>query len=521
MTETATNEPLRRDEKASVLTSGSVGKKGFGKVALAALFWSYLRSILALLITVPTAVILARLLTPSEFGIAAAARFFAQLASYLSSGGLGAAIIRTNALRDEHLSSVFVFTTVVNLLAFLAVSLASPWIGAFYDSAEVAGVMPFVALNFLVVGSFTVPQALLSRDLRYREMSTAGTSDLFVSSAAACVLAWTGFGYWSLVISDVMGAVVKGSITSYYTRWRPRLHFSREAFRELASFGLGSYAARLLQHAAMNLDNLVIGRFLGLTALGFYDKGFAVGNQLFQKLTVAGPVVSFRILAIIQEDAERFRRAYRKMILSVTLLGYPFFAGLIAVAYPLFGVAFGDLWLPSVAPFQVICIAFMLKLTNQYASAAAQACGGIWWQVANQIVTVILIPVGVYLLTPWGIVGAAIGVLIAQVVSWVWMQRLLRSLTPITWRDIFAPQVPATICSVGLVALVGAVGALLDQAQPRLPLWNVLLVQTVTGALFYAAFMWFAPFPDVRTLINDTLSNVSPKLARALRRYAA
>jgi O-antigen/teichoic acid export membrane protein len=514
-------EQQRESHIASGL--GGMRKKkntGYGNVALAALFWSYFRSALAILITIPTAVILARLLTPTEFGIATAARFFAQMAAFLSSGGMGAALIRAKSVSDEHTQSVFAFNALVNVLAFAGVALASPWIGAFYGSDDVTRVMPFVALNFLVVGFFTVPQALLSRDLRYREMSTAGAMDQFVTSVSACTLAFAGFGYWSLVFSDLMGAIVKGSITSYYTRWRPRLRFSRAAFRELLSFGLGSYAARVLHHASLNLDNLVIGRFLGLSALGFYDKGFSVGNQLFRKLTVAGPNVSFRILAIIQDEPERFRRAYRKLILSVTLLGYPFFAMLIGIAYPLFAVAFGETWLPSVVPFQIICVVFMLKLTNQYASAAAQACGGIWWQIASQVATVVMIPAAVYMLTPWGITGAAVGVLFAQMVSWLLMQGVLRSLTPVTWRDIFQPQVPALLCSVGIVVLLAIARTLLARVQPDAPLWTALVVQGGLGGLFYVGFMWFARFPELRSLVDDTLSSISPKLTRLVRRTA-
>jgi O-antigen/teichoic acid export membrane protein len=207
-------------------------------------------------------------------------------------------------------------------------------------------------------------------------------------------------------------------------------------------------------------------------------------------------------------------------MLSVTLLGYPFFAMLIGVAYPLFAVAFGQTWLPSVVPFQIICVVFMLKLTNQYASAAAQACGGIWWQIASQIATVVMIPLAVYTLTPWGITGAAVGVLVAQTIAWLLMHGVLRSMTPVEWRDIFQPQVPALLCSGGIVVLLAAARLLLARLQPDAPLWIALVVQGALGGLFYVGFMWFARFPELRSLVDDTLSSISPKLTRLVRRTA-
>lgn len=491
--------------------------KSYGKVALAALFWSSFRSIIYTIVALPTTVILARLLSPADFGIAAAATFFSQLAARVSAAGMGAALIRVKDLREDHLSSVFVFNAAINLAAFAILALSAPAIGAFYGNAQVAAVLPFVALNFVIGSLFTVQQALLAREMRYRELAIGGTFELFASSVSSCVLAWWGYGYWSLILGGPIGEIAKGAVSSYYARWRPKLRFSREAFGELFSFGAGSYASSILGQVAMNADNIVIGRVLGITALGFYDKGFSAGNRLFRKLTAIGPSVSFRIFSIIQDDPERFRRAYRKIILSSTLIGYPTFAVLIAIAHPLFAVVFGRKWLPSVVPFQIICVAFMLKLSSVYVGAAAQARGWIWSQVWRQVVSVTLITIGAYALSPWGINGAAAGVLAATIVVWVLMQQLLRSATHLGWRDIVQPQIPAMACSVGLVALLEGVEAALVHFEPRLDGWIILGAQSAIGVLAYLGFLKFSGFHEVSSLVGDTLTSISPKLARFLR----
>ena len=492
-------------------------KSGYSDVARAAVFWTYLRSAIYTVAVIPTTVILARLLSPSDFGIAAAATFFGQLAVRLSSAGMGVALIRVKSLRTEHVSVVFLSTVVLNLIAFSALLLGASAIGAFFRSPDVARVMPLVGLNFLVAGVFTVPRALLSRDLRYKELSASGTLDMLVASTVACLMAWMGYGYWSLVVGELLGASANGMLTWHATKWRPSLRFSRTAFGELFSFGMGSYAKKLVDHATLNADNLVVGRVLGINALGFYDKGFAVGHRLFNKLTVVGPSVSFRIFSIIQDEPERFRRAYRKVVLSTTLIGYPVFAGLAAVAHPLFFVAFGEKWLPSVLPFQILCGAFMLKLTNTYAGSAAQARGWIWSQVWRHAVNVVCLAFGVYLLSPWGIVGAAIAVLASTVLLWVMMQHLLRAATHFGWRDILEPQIPALLCGAGIFIVAVSAGLLVARNFQGAAQWTILVVQVVACGVFYLAFLRFSGFKEVSMLVGETLEHISPKLARVAR----
>jgi O-antigen/teichoic acid export membrane protein len=251
-----------------------------------------------------------------------------------------------------------------------------------------------------------------------------------------------------------------------------------------------------------------------VTSLGFYDKGFAAGNRLFNKLTVVGPSVSFRIFSIIQDEPERFRRGYRKVVLSTTLMGYPIFAALAAIAHPLFLVAFGQKWLPSVLPFQILCVAFMLKLTNTYAGSAAQARGWIWSQVWRHAVNVVCIAVGVFLLRPWGIVGAAVAVLAATVVLAAMMQHLLRSATHFGWGDILEPQLPAILCSAGVAIAALAAEFAVVRVDPAAPAWAILIAQSVCAGTFFLGFLRFSGFAEVTELVGETLGHISPRLAR-------
>jgi PST family polysaccharide transporter len=419
--------------------------------------------------------------------------------------------VRIKELRSEHIATVFTMNAAVTGVAVLALLGAAPFIGSFYGTPEVAWLLPLVAVAF-VLGAFSnVQQALLRREMRYREMTTIGTVDLMVSSVTAVFFAFLGFSYWSLVLGDVCGAFVKFVYGVRVVGWHSRIQFDRQAARELSSFAAGSFVRRLLEHLTRNVDNLVVARTLGMTALGFYDKAFSLTNRLYLRITVVGPNVSFRIFSIIQDEPERFRLAYHKVIMTTTLVTYTAFAVLGAMAPQLIVVAFGEQWKPTVLPFQILCFSFAMKTLNQYAVSASEARGWIWSQVWRQIVQVICIVVGVYLASPWGIDGAALAVAGAGLVMFFLTQSMMRAATGLAWADTLRPQVPSFVLSGLLgVSLVTVNYALVAWAPPHL----ILLAQAFAAGLIVLAFAWWCPFRDVRVIMHDTVGDLSPRIAR-------
>ena len=230
----------------------------------------------------PTSIILARLLSPTEFGIAAIAYFFMALSARLTQFGLNASLVRVKELRPDHASTVFL----VNL-----VLAAAAWertfehqllrVAAFVQSEPAGRIIPVAALTFLISAFGTVPGALLSRDVgRYRDRATCEWLGTLANSVVAIVLAWSGFSFWSIVYGHLANDLARASARLYFARWRPSIRFSFAAFRELFSFGAGMYAKNLLDYTAQNIDNLIIGRLLGMASLGFYNKAYSLVSRI-------------------------------------------------------------------------------------------------------------------------------------------------------------------------------------------------------------------------------------------------
>ena len=193
-----------------------------------------------------------------------------------------------------------------------------------------------------------------------------------------------------------------------------------------------------------------------MTALGFYDKAFTTMNRIVNRFTLGQAY--FRIFSIIHDEPVRFRRAYSRLILTITLVGLPAFTGCIVLAQPLFLVLYGEQWTSAVLPFQLLCAGGMLKLLNAYASQANEAVGNIWPQARRQAVGVLLVVIGAWIGSRYGgVSGAALGVGIAMCLLTASMQALVRRATGLSWRALLAPMAPAIVCSVLLVAVLSGV----------------------------------------------------------------
>lgn len=494
-------------------------KKSYARTAKSGALWSVVRQGGHEVVAVPMSMIMARLLTPREFGVAVAASFFVLLAAKLTQFGFSAAIVRAKEVRREHLSSVFTVGMALGTVSYAALFAASPAIGRFFNSTEAGALVRVAALVFLISPVGSVASALISRKMQFRHAALADWTDTLVGAVVTVALAFAGWSYWSIAVGNVVAVAVRVVLQIYLSGWTPAFGLSRQALRELLSFGLGIQTKRLLEYASSNLDTLVVGRLLDLTALGFYDKAFSTMNRLVNRLTLGQ--APFRIFSIIHEDKERFRRAYTRLIVSITLIAYPALLTCIVIAEPLFEVLYGQQWSAAVLPFQVLCIGGMLKLLNAYSSQANEAVGAVWNQAARQAIGTVFVAIGATMGTLLaGIVGAAVGVTVAFAILTIGMQDLVRRATHLSWGALLAPQVPGLMGGVLIATLLGAMEWGLATYRPAWPAWQRLASEVLTGGVVYAAYVLFSPFATVREIVGETITDLlPPRAVRLLARF--
>lgn len=302
-------------------------------------------------------IFLARLLAPEEFGVLAMLYVFIGLASALSEGGLGAALIQNQDSNPAQESSVFQFNAAAGLAMTLLLFASAPAIERFYDYPGLAAITMAMALNVFINALGAIHGALVIRELRIGLQLRIGVISSTVSGVVAVVMAWQGHGVWSLVVQTLLASTLTTALLWAWHGWRPRHAFSIAALRPLLRYGSALMLSGLLDLVVGRLYTVLIGRFYGAAPLGLYMR--AVTTQNLPQMMVGAVMrqVAFPVLAASRADLAEVRRSSRLALRASMLLQTPCLLGIAATAESLVPLLFGRGWMPSVPILQVLCIA--------------------------------------------------------------------------------------------------------------------------------------------------------------------
>lgn len=301
--------------------------------------------------------ILARLLSPAEFGLLGMLSLFIALAGSIVESGFGSALIQRKEITEADKSSVFLFNAAMGVLMALTISSAAPWIARFYREPVLLPLTRLMALN-LFIGSFGVVQvALLTRNLDFRTPCKAGIVAMVVSGTLAVWMAWRGYGVWSLAAQSVVYTTVSTGLIWAFCPWKPGLRFRIESLRSLFGFGSRLFVSGLLNTFFDRIQLAVIGKAFSAAALGFYSRAFSTQQFPVSFLSAVVNRVTFPIFSQLSHNRDSLRPAVRRALVSIMLPTLPMMLGLAVVARPLVLVLFGEKWLPCVPYLRVLGIA--------------------------------------------------------------------------------------------------------------------------------------------------------------------
>ena len=325
--------------------------------AISSVGWSALDICVRQGVQFVTSICLARLLSPEEFGIMGMLLIFMAIAAIFVDGGFASALIQRQSVTAEETASVFYFNVGMGLLVAVLLALAAPWIAAFYAMPILTPLTRLMAVTFVVTSFGSVQWALLSKELDFRSQMRIGLVTSVLSGALGIVLAWRGWGVWSLALQSLFSSVLSTTLVWYWRPWRPGWAFSFKALRPLYRFGSFLMLSGLLDALVSRLNTLVIGKFYSVRDLGFYTRADSTRQLPTNLLSSVISRVAFPLFSAAATDKDLLLRGLRKAVRSSMLLNIPAMAGLAAVARPLVVTLFGSKWLPAVPYLQILALA--------------------------------------------------------------------------------------------------------------------------------------------------------------------
>jgi len=330
---------------------------GMSSAVLTGLSWKVATVLVSDVTRIVVAVVLARLLTPADYGIAGMAFVFSGLANIFSDLALGGALVQRREITEEDRSTVFWGSLAFSFVVAGVCVALSPFVAEFFGRQEVEKLVAVLALSVPLSALTTTQVALLMRQLAYRSLEIRQMLAILAGAVAALAFAVAGFGPWAIVANALVASAVSTLLVWRFSSWRPRFVFSFARLRDLSGFGLRLFGLRLMNYANLNVDNMLVGRFAGAAALGVYSLAY---NVMFTPMIrIANPISSvvYPALARMQDDLPRMRRAWlRSKRMSASLLAPAFLIALVT-APDLVPVLFGDRWHEAVPVIQLLSVA--------------------------------------------------------------------------------------------------------------------------------------------------------------------
>ncbi|MBP3040857.1 lipopolysaccharide biosynthesis protein [Bacillaceae bacterium Marseille-Q3522] len=317
--------------------------------------------------------ILSRILTPAEFGVVSIVNIFLTFFNMLIDMGIGPAIIQNKALTEKQVNGIFSFTILLSILVSIVFALLAKPIAIFFRNDHLIGASVAMAVALFMIGINMVPQAVLLKEKRFREVNTAQIVSSLAGGAVSTVFALTGFSYYALILNTIVKNVIM--FVFFYKKANLTLTktIEKSGLRAIYSFSRNQFLFNFINYFSRNLDTILIGRFLSTKAVGFYDKAYMLSLYPNQMLThVITPVIQ-PVMSQYEQQKEVILRTYLLVSKILAFIGMPLTAFLCISAEEVIYLLFGPQWGASATTFQILALSIWIQLIASSAGAIFQS----------------------------------------------------------------------------------------------------------------------------------------------------
>lgn len=334
--------------------------ESIGNKTVTGIIWSLIQRFGVMFVSFVTNMILARLLTPDDFGAVGMLLIFISVANTFVDGGFASALIQKKNPTHQEYSTIFYWNLIVSLFFILLLYASAPNIAEFYKIPLLSEILR-VQVWVLLINAFSiVQQNILVKRMQFKKLALINLIANIISASVAIKLAYSNHGVWSLVYKNLLSAFLITCICWLSSKWKPSWIFDLKAFRSLGGFGIMVLFSNLVETIYTEFQGLVIGKAYSARDLGFYTQAKRLEEVPTLGITSAINQVSFPLYSQLQDDYTALKNMLRKNITFLSFVNMPIYCILILIAQPLIVMLFSDKWLESVPYFKILCLAGMI-----------------------------------------------------------------------------------------------------------------------------------------------------------------
>ncbi len=455
-----------------------------------ALSWTFLEATVTRSVQFIIGIVLARLLFPEQFGLIGMLTIFIAVARSFISSGFGAALIQRREPTVSDTCSIFYFNILVGFVAAGLLSLAAPWIAAFYNQPILTPLTRALSLTIVINSFGLIQETLLTKQVNFKPLTKTSVIADVLSGTIGVTLAVAGFGVWSLAVQQVSSSVFRTVCLWVFSPWRPTLIFSFKALRQMFGFGSRLLFSGLLNQVFENIYFLVIGKLFSAADLGLFTRAKTLQDLPSQTLSDIVARVTFPVFSNIQDEPARLKKGLKKAMTALVLLNFPLMIGLALTARPLVMVLLTEKWAGCVPYLQLLCVVGLLYPLQVMNLNLLMALGRSDLFLRLEIIKKVLIVINIAVTWRWGISAMIYGIIALSVISYYlnsyYTGVLIGYRTREQLGDLFSYLITAALMGIS----VYAAGLL-----PFPSYWSMLLTQVTVGVVIYAVLCWAFRLP--------------------------
>ncbi|MDZ4307953.1 lipopolysaccharide biosynthesis protein [Allopontixanthobacter sp.] len=433
-------------------------------------------------------IILTRTLDPEDFGIIAAAMVIISVTTVLSEIGVARVLVQRLTLTPGIEKSAFAISILMGIGASLLIYFTAPLSARLFEMDKLVPYVEFLSLVLVINAVSIIAESLIQRARRFRAMGLIELGSFLAGFGfVALPLAQSGYGAWSLAIGYFVQCVVK--LVALLFAHPPKIGlWPREGTRELVTTGAGFMVGQVGNFVARQIDYLIVGRMLGATSLGYYNRAYQFLMLPAQLFGTATAKVLFPSIASIQNEPERVSRAYLRALGQVAMLTLPATGLLVVIAPELVMTLFGEKWQEMIVPFQILVLSLLFRTSYKISDSISLAMGSMYQRAWRQWIYAAAVAAGTFAGYRWGLAGVAVGVSTAVMLNFLIMTNLALAITKVPTRKVIAVHLRHILIACGYSLLIWAA-----VTAARLQGWSdpvVLGIGLLVGLLL-AALIWF------------------------------
>lgn len=466
--------------------------------------WSAIDNVSSFAVTFIVGIILARLLSPEDYGLISIIGIFTAICNSCINAGFSSALIRKKNPDENDYCTAYVTNLSVSVFMYITLFLSAPLIAYFFNHSELIALIRVDSIG-IIIGAFSIVQRVrLTKQIDFKSQTKITIIASLISSITGISTAFIGWGVWALVIQHLVSATISMFLLLIFNRWIPKFKFSKKNFNEMFGYGSKLLLSNLLNTLWNNIYQVVIGKFYTPATLGQYSRAIGFSSVFSTNLTGVIQRVTFPVLSEIQDDKQRLKEGYKRMIKTTMLISFFSMMMLSSISKSLTIVLVGEKWLQSAYFLQIICWAGMLYPLHALNLNMLQVQGRsdlfLKLEILKKIIGIVPIALGIFIDIYYMLIGSVIMSLLSYYLNAYYSGPFIGYGMKEQISDIFASFVISLLSAIIAFIPSGCVEIFFPECSWNLTSFIILPIQIVLGLLFFLVFNEFLQLDEYNEL---------------------